>query len=170
MKNIVLTGFMASGKSTVGRELSKKLSRVFYDTDQLIEDAAQTSISEIFAKQGETAFRDMESNLIQKLSSLTNCIISTGGGAVLRAENRENLRKNGAVVNLAPDTEVLRLRLLEAAKTRPLLTDFESAKRRMQEREPYYADCDLRIAVTAEKTPSDLADEIITALKERSIL
>lgn len=169
MKNIVLTGFMASGKTTVGKELSKKLMRVFYDTDQLIEEDQKKSIQEIFKIHGEDGFRSMESDLIRRLSTHTNCVIATGGGAVLRAQNRETLRKNGILVNLVPSEEVLRARLLEAAKTRPLLTDFESAKKKMAEREPYYADCDLRISVTQEKNPAELAEEIIHAIKERNL-
>ena len=170
MKNIVLIGMMGCGKTTCANLLHERLGSPVVDTDALIVEREGRSVSDIFAAEGESYFRDLETAVAKELSEPESLIIATGGGAVLRAENRENLRKNGTIVNLAPDAEVLRIRLSEAAKTRPLLTDFESAKRRMQEREPYYADCDLRIAVTAEKTPSALSDEIITALKERSIL
>lgn len=164
MKNIVLTGFMASGKTTVGKLLAKKLGRVFCDTDEMIVTHEGCEINEIFAKNGEEYFRDVEEKIVKKASEADGCVIATGGGVVLRKENIDALRQNGIIINLNPTDEVIKLRLSEAAKTRPLLSDIESALSRKRDREPFYADCDVRITITPESTPLSVATEIMKYL------
>ena len=108
MNNIVLIGFMGSGKTTFGRWVSRRHNRKFYDTDEYIEKKQNTTISEIFATKGEEAFRDMETETVKELSdTLDNCVISVGGGLVLREVNRELLRKLGTVVYLKASEEEL---------------------------------------------------------------
>ena len=108
MNNIVLIGFMGSGKTTFGRWVSRRHDRKFYDTDEYIEKKQNTTISEIFATKGEEAFRDMETETVKELSdTLDNCVISVGGGLVLREVNRELLRKLGTVVYLKASEEEL---------------------------------------------------------------
>ncbi len=109
-RTLVLIGFMGSGKSTIGRKLHEQLGYQLIDTDALIEERQGTSISQIFADQGEAAFRDMETALLKELAteSPTNRIVSTGGGIILREENRQLLRDMGFVVWLkAPASEIL---------------------------------------------------------------
>ena len=91
--NILLTGFMGAGKTTVGKKLSKRLGYFFIDTDREIEKEQGCTISEIFKYGGEICFRDLETNMLQQLQSKQNLVIATGGGMVMRQENR-NLMQN----------------------------------------------------------------------------
>ncbi len=110
MHNIVLIGFMGCGKSTIGRELHKKLGYPLIDADHLIEQQTGKSIPEIFANDGETAFRTMETQLINNMiaQQTSHHILSTGGGMVIKPENRTLLRQLGFVVWLScPPEEIL---------------------------------------------------------------
>ncbi len=118
--NIVLTGFMGSGKSTVARLLASRLGRPFLDIDDLIEARAGTPIKQIFADQGEPAFRELESLVVSELSSAQGQVIATGGGTLLRRENREQLQRHGRLVCLWAEPEVLAGRLAQTSE-RPLL-------------------------------------------------
>lgn len=118
--NIVLIGFMGSGKTTVGQALSEKCGREFLDTDALIEANEGRKISEIFAKEGEAHFRKLEYAVLKSLLEVKDKIISTGGGIVTYPDNRGLLKKAGKVVYLRvkPETVVKRL---EGDESRPLL-------------------------------------------------
>lgn len=118
--NIVLIGFMGSGKTTVGKALSEKCGREFLDTDALIEANEGRKISEIFAKEGEAHFRKLEYDVLNNLTEAKDKIISTGGGIVTYPDNRGLLKKAGKVVYLRvkPETVVKRL---EGDESRPLL-------------------------------------------------
>jgi shikimate kinase len=118
--NIVLVGFIGSGKSSVGRLVAHRLGFQFVDTDAVIVERAGHEISEIFAHQGEDHFRDLETGAIASLSHLNRCVIATGGGAVLREENRKLLRELGFVVLLTASDEVIYERVARNNK-RPLL-------------------------------------------------
>lgn len=119
--NIVLIGFMGSGKTTVGIRLSYKLRRVVEDTDKLIEKRQDRSISEIFASEGEACFRKLETQLLEELvQTMEGKIISVGGGTPVREENRPLLRKLGYVVYLRVQPETVYERL-KGDTTRPLL-------------------------------------------------
>ena len=120
-ENIVLTGFMGSGKSTVGRRLSYLLKKPYLDTDKLIEQRQKKTISEIFKDEGEDAFRTMETELLEELAQ-AKCIrvIAVGGGTPLREQNRVLLSRLGKVVYLRIRPETVYERLKED-KTRPLL-------------------------------------------------
>jgi len=100
-KNIVLIGLMGSGKTTIGKKIAEKLKMKFIDTDELIVQKAQKAINLIFAEDGELFFRDLESEVIEEISKQENIVISTGGGAVLREENLNNLKKNGVLFYLS---------------------------------------------------------------------
>lgn len=141
-KNIVLIGFMGSGKSTVGRELQQRLGYPLVDMDQVIEERAGKPITAIFADDGEAAFRAMETSLLRELAdpSAPRRIISTGGGVVGNAENRVLLRRMGYVVWLDASIEAI-LERTSKNRQRPLLhTDDPAAKIRelMAVREPLY--------------------------------
>ena len=131
--NIVLIGFMGSGKTTVGRELAKRLGMDFVDTDAYIEEAAGKSISDIFAEDGEEAFRRMETETLKHLrDTVSNTVFSTGGGMPLRKENAALLKEIGKVYYLTAANLVIYDRIKENTD-RPLL----------QERDPYGRICEL---------------------------
>lgn len=121
-KNIVLIGFMGSGKSTVGRELHQRLGYPLVDMDQVIEQRARKSVAAIFADEGEEAFRNAETRLLEELNDPTGPrrIISTGGGVIGRAENRKLLRQLGYVVWLNAPMAVI-LERTSKNRDRPLL-------------------------------------------------
>ncbi len=167
MKNIVLTGFMASGKSTIGRELSAISGMEFVDTDELVEKSEGITINEIFARFGEEYFRDRESAAVAMAAEKSGAVIATGGGAVLRHENIELLRKNGVVFNLEPSAAVICERLNGARASRPLLAgeELEAVLERFRKRQPYYDNCDCKIYVSNSRTPREFAVEILEHMK-----
>ena len=141
-ENIVLIGFMGCGKSTVGRELQQRLGYPLVDMGQVIEHRAGKPITAIFAEEGEPAFRDMETDLLRELSDPESPrrIISTGGGVVGRAENRELLKKLGYVVWLHAPVSVI-LERTGKNRARPLLhteNPAEKIRTLMAERQPLY--------------------------------
>ena len=166
--NIVLTGFMASGKSAISKALRDKLpDYTLVDTDELIVDRMSMTINDIFEKFGESEFRRIEHEIICEVSKLNNTIISTGGGVVLNKDNIRELRKKGIIVNLAPDFETIKERLDNARSTRPLLkdSDINEIYERFVSRLPFYADCDIKIRVSNDHNPQYFAKNIIDSLE-----
>ena len=141
-ENIVLTGMPGSGKSTVGVALAEALGREFFDADAEIVKSAGKTIPEIFAEVGEVGFRDIETAVIRDIAAKhVGCVISTGGGAILRDENMRALRRNGRVYFLDRPLE-----LLLPTPDRPLSADNEALRRRHNERyERYCSTCDVRV-------------------------
>lgn len=134
-----LIGMMGSGKSVVGRRLAEKLDIDFFDTDALVERLIGRSIEEVWAEEGEEAFRRLESICITQLAEMEG-VVSTGGGAVLDPQNVETMRSSGPVVWLRATVETLTLRL-GAGRHRPLLADGDIGQRLVHlvsEREPVY--------------------------------
>ena len=121
---LFIIGPMASGKSLLGRKLSEYLDLPYVDTDKEIELRAGAEISWIFEKEGEKGFRDRESTILKESSSLDNFIISTGGGAILRNENRELMRSRGKIIYLETPIEIQLSRTLND-KTRPLIENVD---------------------------------------------
>lgn len=141
-RNLVLIGFMGCGKTTVGRKLQQLLGYPFLDTDHLIEDRAGKPITGIFADQGEAAFREMETGALRELATEPNerRIIATGGGIVVRPENRELLRGLGFVVWLRAPVDTI-LQRVSRNQERPLLHTGNPRERVMAllaERTPLY--------------------------------
>ena len=120
LPNLVLIGFMGCGKSSVGRRLSGLTGHKFTDTDDLIVQTEQRSISEIFAQNGEEYFRDAERRALEGLIGASGLILSTGGGLILRPSNREILKQIGIVAWLDADPDILFERASRSGK-RPLL-------------------------------------------------
>lgn len=118
--NILLIGFMGSGKSSIGRQLALNQKRRFVDTDKEITDAYQLTISAIFSQQGEEGFRNLESNILRCLADQHGIILATGGGIILREENRILLRKMGIIVWLDATADTLFKRAI-CSQVRPLL-------------------------------------------------
>lgn len=165
-ENILLVGFMGSGKSVVGKELSKILNRDFIDTDTEIEKEENRSIKDIFNSDGEEYFRNLESKLLETLVNKNNCIISTGGGIVLRENNRELLKKIGKVIFLHADVEHI-LNNVKNDDTRPLLQTEDYATKvseMLESREDKYLSSADIIIQTSGKGVESIAEEIITLL------
>ncbi|MDH4101681.1 MAG: shikimate kinase [Nitrospirota bacterium] len=164
--NVILTGFMGTGKSTVGRRLAQRLGQTFVDLDSIIENEAGMTINEIFASQGEGAFRDKESGVVEGLvngSYGTDLVVATGGGAIIRESNRIGLKGWGAVICLKTTPDEV-LRRVGRAGSRPLLESddkLQKIARMMEERDPYYADCDLLIDTTDKR-----ADEVLEIIMQ----
>ena len=171
MKNIVLIGFMGTGKTSVGRLIAARLNRPFIDLDKKIEAEQNTSISEIFEKYGEEKFRQIESELIAKVSRYTNTVISTGGGAMLRYENRKRLMKNSVIVSLTASVETIIERTSRTNK-RPLL-DVENKEEKisklLQERSAIYGQADY-IIDTSFYSMQHVAEKIIADLRQGGYL
>lgn len=143
---------MGAGKTTIGRQLAKKLSVSFYDSDHEIEKRTGVQISLIFEIEGEAGFRRRETKILRELSLMDNIVLSTGGGIVTQAENREILKRNGYIIYLKSSPEMLCKRTA-GDKRRPLLQGenrLEQIRKILNEREPAYI---------------DLADEIIDSEK-----
>ena len=122
--SIFLVGPMASGKTTLGKLLAKRLGLQFLDTDHEIEKKTGVSVSVIFEMEGEPAFRDRESKILETLSHQPRLVLATGGGAVLRPENRQILATRGLVIHLKPDIETQLKRTADDRK-RPLLQNVD---------------------------------------------
>ncbi|HRY29455.1 MAG TPA: shikimate kinase [Elusimicrobiota bacterium] len=161
--NIVLTGFMGSGKSAVGKILADRLKWTFYDTDVLIEKEAGVAISTIFAKKGEPAFRDMETRTVQLLGLLDKCVIATGGGIPLRPQNMDELERNGKVFFLRARPETLLERLRDGIDTRPLLKGKDpllAVEELLRSRQKAYARCH-HVIDTDGLSAEEVAEKII---------
>lgn len=117
---IALIGLPGSGKSTVGRQLARRLQVPFYDSDSIIEERLGCSIREAFERDGETSFRDLEESVLDELSHIPQGVLSTGGGAILRPTTRQRLRERGTVVYLNAHPDKI-FRRLQNDTTRPLL-------------------------------------------------
>jgi shikimate kinase len=166
MKNIVLTGFMGTGKSEVGKLLAKQLGFAFIDADAEIEKITGMTISDIFSSRGEPAFREIESEVILSLAGNEKAVISTGGGAVLRQVNMDNLRKKGVIVCLEASAETI-FKRTAGNDDRPLLkTDDRLAKIKemLAARRPFYERADIMID-TECKSPMEISGEIIEEMR-----
>lgn len=153
-ENIVLIGMPGCGKTTVGKLLQQRMNRELFDSDNVVVDTAQKEIPTIFKEEGEEVFRAHETNAIRWLSDKTACIIATGGGAVLRAENIHLLRKNGMLVFLdRPLSDLM------PTDDRPLSSNREMLERRYHERLPLYRNY-ADVIVSAE-TADAVADTIM---------
>ena len=148
--NIVLVGFMGTGKTSIGKRLSAQLRMRYTDTDDIIERDSGRHISDIFAEDGEPAFRELESEAVRKVSELDNYIISTGGGVVLREANMVALKRNGIIFCLTATAEEI-YRRVQHQPHRPLLQTpdpLTKIKSMLEERHPYYVKADYMVETT----------------------
>ena len=147
--NVILIGFMGTGKSAVGKRLAKRLGWTFIDVDERIESIAKMTIAELFAERGEPVFRRLERRLIARVVRQSNQVIATGGGAFLDPKNRSRLRVSGPVVCLSARPKMILRRVERRLASRPLLAGAGSPLSRIQEmlhkRAPTYAQADLTI-------------------------
>ena len=167
-KNIVITGFMGTGKTTVGRLLAERLQRTFVDMDTQIEAHFGKPIPQIFAEDGEPAFRILEAQLCAHLSQEQGIVLSTGGGALVNSGNRQVLTATGTIICLTATVDTI-LERVDRNTDRPLLpgTREERAKRirdLLHERRHAYSTIPIQVN-TSSLTPSKIVDEIIIALE-----
>jgi shikimate kinase len=169
LMNIVLTGFMGTGKSKIGRRLAKKLRMSYLDTDELIEEREKDSISAIFKKRGEEYFRRLETKVVKEVALLDNYVISTGGGVVLREGNIRVLKKNAFIVCLFASPEVI-LKRTKGDEKRPLLKG-DDRKERIEEliaiRKSYYEKADFSVD-TSTLDSKKVVEEIVKFLERRN--
>jgi len=164
--NIILCGFMATGKTSVGKKLAEILGREFVDLDAAIEAEEGISIPIIFAERGEQAFRELESCMVERIMNRTGLVVSTGGGTVVNPRNMANLKNCGVVVALTADIPTI-LRRAGSGEDRPLLQT-EDREERIRElllkRAPFYAQADITIE-TSSITIEEAALQISKATK-----
>jgi shikimate kinase len=169
MKNIVLVGFMGSGKTTVGQLLSEKTGMPLVDMDTLIEKRAGKTINEIFAGHGEPHFRTLERELVKELAARGGQIISTGGGIVLNSDNISDFEKTGLVVCLLVDAETV-LDRLRHDTSRPLLAGDKETKiiELLENRRSLYESITHTIDTSGRPSPEPTACEIIDLYKSNN--
>ena len=172
-QHIYLTGYRGTGKTSVGRILSETLGRPLVDLDDAVELAAGKSIREIFADDGESVFRDWETECLTRVARGEDSnVVSLGGGAILRSTNRDLIGGSGVCVWLWADAETLAKRIDADATTsvrRPALTDLtqlDEIRRLLEVREPLYREVADHHVETAGKTIEAIAAEIIEQVKQ----
>lgn len=160
--NIILVGSMGAGKTTIGRQLAKRLHRSFYDSDHELVERCGVDIPTIFEFEGESGFRDRESQVIDELTKRENIVLATGGGAVLRPENRKMLAARGTVIYLRVSLKNQHLRT-SADRNRPLLQGgdlMEKLQKLRDERDPLYTALADHVLDTDDRTPNNVAQTI----------
>jgi shikimate kinase len=169
VRNIALTGFMAVGKSAVGRTLARKLGRRFVDLDRMIEKSEGMRVQDIFSRKGESYFRQAERQALAEVLGQEEQVIATGGGVVIDEENLRLLRKRSFVVCLTAAPEVL-LRRAGKSKQRPLLKGADRAQRigeLLAQREKNYAQAHVAVD-TSHLTVEQVVEKILERLNAGS--
>lgn len=164
---VALVGLPGSGKSTVGRQLSRRLSQPFFDTDHVIEQRLGCSIREFFEREGEERFRDIEARVLDDLTQGPSCVLSTGGGSVLRAENRAHLHARCQVVYLRSTPEEV-FRRLRNDRNRPLLQVADPLQRLRElfaVRDPLYRDTAHFVIETGRPSVATLVNMVAMQLE-----
>lgn len=156
-RHIVITGFMGTGKTTTGQLVAQLLGRPFYDMDALIVARAGKSIPEIFAQDGEPAFRQMEHDLLVQMAHTGGDVIATGGGALVPDRNRQLMKLHTFLVCLTALPHVIEARLQADGAARPLAAGWRDL---LQVRAQAYADIDYQID-TSQREPQAVAEEIV---------
>lgn len=163
--NLYLIGMMGSGKTTIGQRLAKQLNYRFLDTDAVVEEVAGRSINDIFATDGEAAFRQLETQVLAELAAYTRLTIATGGGIVLQRENWSYLH-HGVIVWLDVPVDHLYTRL-QRDTSRPLLRDAnpqEKLRQLLQERQALYRQADVHVAIAPHSSPEQVTNQVINEI------
>ena len=166
--NIFLIGPMATGKTTIGKKLAKKISKKFYDSDAEIKKITGADIPLIFEIEGDAGFRKRETKIISQLVFLKNIVLSTGGGAVLAEENRNMLTKNGVVIYLKSSAKKIFDRTYDD-KSRPLLqgnNSLSKVKEILKEREHLYESLANEVISTENFITEKIIQEILNKIKK----
>ncbi|MBV1960189.1 MAG: shikimate kinase AroK [Oleibacter sp.] len=161
-QSVYLVGPMGAGKSTIGRLLSQELKFEFYDSDKVIEERCGADIPWIFDKEGEAGFREREVSVIEEMTGVSGIVLATGGGAILREENRRNLASRGTVVYLCTSVEQ-QLSRTSRDRNRPLLQtpNPEQVLRSLfAERDPLYRSVADIVIETDQRNPRWVVQEL----------
>jgi shikimate kinase len=166
---LFLIGYRGTGKSTVARLLAERLGWSWLDADTLLEQRQGRSIKQIFAQDGESTFRDIESALLGEICPRAGHVIATGGGIILREDNRRRLREAGMIIWLTGDPLTLWQRIQADATTnerRPHLAGggVEEIETLLRQREPWYAECAHAVVDTVGRAPEDVVEVIVGML------
>lgn len=170
MKNIFLIGFMGSGKSTIARALSEMQGSKRIEMDEQIEAEQGMPITEIFAEYGEERFRDLETELLERLQAEKGAVVSCGGGAVLREKNRALMKACGCIVLLTAKPETI-LKRVKNSTNRPVLNghmNLEDITALMEKRRVCYEEAADIAVETDAKSSREIAEEIAAFCKIRS--
>jgi shikimate kinase len=168
-RNIILTGFMGTGKSTVGRKLAARLGHKFVDTDLLIEREEGTSITRIFADKGEPYFREREKQMIDRVCSEGGTVIATGGGAMMSEANVARMKGSGTVICLTATPDII-LERVRKNSDRPLLQEkdpFTKIRTLLAARAEAYARADVAID-TSHLGVDEVVEAIVVTLRENT--
>jgi len=168
INNIYLVGLMGSGKTTVGKLASKKLSKLFIDSDHVIEESTGVKVPLIFEYEGEEGFRKRETKVLEELVIKKNIILATGGGIILKKNNQRLLAENGLVIYLKADYYLLASRLRNDG-TRPLLQGIDikqKLKELLEVRDPIYKSIADYVIDTKNKRAIDIVNEIEKIIKQ----
>lgn len=165
---LVLTGFMGSGKTTVGREVAARLGWPFVDLDEEIEGSTGRSVREIFESSGEAAFRVLEREALHRALAADPLVLAAGGGTLADPENLRAASAGGLVAWLHPAFDTIVRRVGGRGKEdRPMFRDEASALALYRERLPAYAASDVTIEISASESPAEVASRIVLRLRER---
>ncbi|MBU4509793.1 shikimate kinase [bacterium] len=165
-RNIIITGFMGTGKTVVAKELAQKLKMEFIDMDRIIEEGRGMSIADIFARYGENYFREQENKLVKELSQKENTVIATGGGTLLSSDNARILSQRGQIICLYADSQTIYNRV-KRKNNRPLLKGenvLSEINRLLKERKKEYNNFAIKIDTT-NLSIQEVTNKIITLLK-----
>lgn len=167
---ILLIGYRGTGKTTVAQLLAERLGWPWADADAVLEERFQKTIRAIFAEEGEAGFRDKETLVLRDLCRLSHHVLATGGGIILREENRKLLKENGFVIWLRADPQTLWSRLQEDATTwtrRPNLAQggIAEIEELLKIREPFYSACANQMVDTVGRTPEEVVETILATDK-----
>ena len=161
---IYLVGFMGSGKTTIGRELSSRIDVPFFDLDELVETAEKLSIKEIFASRGEAYFRKRERDVLRATKHLEGGVVATGGGTFTFDDNIQLIQSEGLSVYLSAPYALLRSRVGVKASDRPLFTDDLATHELYANRIRYYRMADITLEIREEETPSEIVERLLLEL------
>jgi Shikimate kinase len=159
---------MGAGKSTIGRQLARKLNLTFYDSDKVIEERTGVSIPTIFEVEGEAGFREREEQVIADLTTLPNILLATGGGSILRETNRQRIKEAGCVIYLKASADQLFQRIKQD-RSRPLMqteNPLQTLRNLLKAREPYYLEVADLVVPTGKQKVNVILREIHTKLKQ----
>ena len=168
--NVFLVGMMGAGKTTLGRALAQRLQRRFVDTDKVLVDRTGVPVATIFEIEGEEGFRRRESALLSELADQDDCIIATGGGAVLAEDNRRVMRGHGTVVYLRAKLDCLWERTRQDT-SRPLLATPDplgTLAELLGKRDPLYRDAAHVVVETGSQSASTVVNRVIAALERHA--
>jgi shikimate kinase len=167
ISGLYLVGFMASGKTTIGRALAQELGWPFIDIDTEIEAREGRAIAQIFAKRGESLFREVETEVIRQFAAGSAAVIALGGGAFLQPANRELIENSGVTVWLDCPLETIRKRLGDDS-TRPLAANRNGLEKLFADRRPLYARANYRIEVDTDNLPEILTRILALPIFQRA--